>query len=45
MDKAGAYPIPGGAACFVDHLDGEYCNVLGLPLPLVAEMLRANNFM
>jgi septum formation protein len=45
MDKAGAYAIQGGAACFVDHLDGEYSNVVGLPLPLVAEMLRANNFM
>jgi septum formation protein len=45
MDKAGAYAIQGGAACFVDHLDGEYSNVVGLSLPLVAEMLRANNFM
>ena len=45
MDKAGAYAIQGGAACFVDRLDGEYSNVVGLPLPLVAEMLRANNFM
>jgi len=26
-------------------VDGEYSNVVGLPLPLVAEMLRANNFM
>ena len=43
MDKAGAYAIQGGAACFADHMDGEYSNVVGLPLPLVAEMLRANN--
>jgi septum formation protein len=45
MDKAGAYAIQGAAACFADRMDGEYSNVVGLPLLLVAEMLRANNFM
>ena len=44
MDKAGAYAIQGGAACFADRMEGEYSNVVGLPLPLVAEMLRANGF-
>lgn len=44
MDKAGAYAIQGGAACFADRLEGEYSNVVGLPLLLVTEMLRTNNF-
>ena len=42
MDKAGAYAIQGGAAGFADRMEGEYSNVVGLPLPLIAEMLRAN---
>jgi septum formation protein len=44
MDKAGAYAIQGGAACFADRLEGEYSNVVGLPLLLVTEMLQTNNF-
>jgi septum formation protein len=44
MDKAGAYAIQGGAAGFADHIDGEYSNVVGLPLSLVKEMLRMNGF-
>ena len=43
MDKAGAYAIQGGAASFADRMVGEYSNVVGLPLLLVAEMLQANN--
>ncbi len=42
MDKAGAYAIQGGAAGFADRMEGEYSNVVGLPLPLLTEMLRAN---
>ena len=45
MDKAGAYAIQGGAAGFADRMEGEYSNVVGLPLLLVAEMLQANQFM
>jgi septum formation protein len=44
MDKAGAYAIQGGAAAFADRMEGEYSNVVGLPLPLVTEMLRLNGF-
>ena len=44
MDKAGAYAIQGGAAAFADRLEGDYSNVVGLPLPLVTEMLRVNGF-
>ena len=32
MDKAGAYAIQGGAAHFADRMEGEYSNVVGLPL-------------
>ena len=45
MDKAGAYAIQGGAAGFADRTEGEYSNVVGLPLLLVAEMLQASQFM
>jgi septum formation protein len=44
MDKAGAYAIQGGAAGFADRMEGEYSNVVGLPLSLVTEMLRTNGF-
>ena len=40
MDKAGAYGIQGLAAIFVDRLDGDYYNVMGLPLCALAEMLK-----
>lgn len=42
MDKAGAYAIQGGAALWTDRIEGEYSNVVGLPLSLVTEMLRKN---
>lgn len=32
MDKAGAYGIQGGAALFAERLDGDYYNVMGLPV-------------
>lgn len=44
MDKAGAYAIQGGAARWVSRMEGEYSNVVGLPVSLVTEMLRANGF-
>jgi len=45
MDKAGAYAVQGGAASWVTRLDGDYSNVVGLPLMLVAEMLRYCGFL
>lgn len=45
MDKAGAYAIQGGAAPWVTRLEGDYSNVVGLPLPLVQEMLRDSGFL
>jgi len=39
MDKAGAYAIQGGAARWVKAVEGDYTNVVGLPVPLVRRML------
>jgi septum formation protein len=39
MDKAGAYAIQGGAAAFVRKIEGDYSNVVGLPLSRVVEAL------
>jgi septum formation protein len=41
MDKAGAYAIQGGAGPWVRRIEGEYSNVVGLPLSLVREILRS----
>ena len=40
MDKAGAYGAQGKGAIFVEHLDGDFFNVMGLPLCTLAQMLR-----
>jgi septum formation protein len=40
MDKAGAYAIQGGASRWTDRIEGEFSNVVGLPLSLVTEMLK-----
>ncbi len=40
-DKAGAYAVQGGAAKFVERIEGCYFNVVGLPLSRVYRMLPA----
>ena len=40
MDKAGSYGIQGGAALFVEKLQGDYYNVMGLPVCRLLLMLR-----
>ncbi len=40
MDKAGAYGIQGGGALFVDRLEGDYYNVMGLPVCRLSQILR-----
>ncbi|MER3426844.1 MAG: septum formation inhibitor Maf [Pyrinomonas sp.] len=42
MDKAGAYAVQGRAALFIKRIDGDYWNVVGLPLRLVYELARTN---
>ncbi len=42
MDKAGAYAIQGIASRWIPRLDGCYFNVVGLPVPLVWQMLKEN---
>ena len=39
MDKAGAYGVQGLAALFVSGIQGDYFNVMGLPLCLLGGML------
>lgn len=41
MDKAGAYGIQGCASRFVERIEGSYSNVVGLPVQMVYEMLKA----
>ena len=41
MDKAGAYGIQDLAAVFVEALQGDYYNVMGLPLCALVKQLRA----
>ena len=40
MDKAGAYAIQGMASRWIPQIEGDYCNVVGLPVALVCRMLR-----
>lgn len=39
--KAGAYAIQGGAAAMIEHLEGSYSGVMGLPLFETATLLSA----
>lgn len=40
LDKAGAYAIQGLGAVLVERIEGDYLNIVGLPLNALAEALK-----
>jgi septum formation protein len=40
LDKAGAYAIQGLGSVFVEKIEGDYFNVIGLPLSALTEALK-----
>ena len=44
LDKAGAYAIQGLGALFVEAVEGNYTNVVGLPLPLTYRLVARSGY-
>jgi len=40
LDKAGAYAVQAQAALFIEGLEGDYWNVVGLPISLVYKLMQ-----
>lgn len=40
MDKAGGYGIQGGFAAYIDRIEGNYYNVVGLPVAYLYQQLK-----
>jgi septum formation protein len=45
MDKAGGYAIQGRASRWISKIEGDYYNVVGLPVDLVWRMLREHELL
>ncbi|MCX4295887.1 MAG: Maf family protein [Lachnospiraceae bacterium] len=45
MDKAGAYAIQGKCAAYIKSINGEYNNVVGLPIARLMQELFARNLL
>lgn len=43
LDKAGAYAVQAQAALFIEGIEGDYWNVVGLPISLVYRLVFDNN--
>ena len=43
LDKAGAYGIQGGAGKFISKIEGDYYNVVGLPVSRLYKELKKHN--